>query len=246
MKAALNGVLNVSILDGWWCEGYAPERGWPIGDGSEYQDPSYQDSVESQALYNVLENEVVPCFYERKGGDPPERWLKMMKESMKIALKQFSGFRMVEEYENRFYQPAALRNKELLANDAEQAKALVAKSERIRSLWRNIRVEQPFRNDEGPFRVGDEFHATVHVHLGQLLPDEVDVELYFGSVKSFNVLLEGQTEKMSVEEELGAGNFRYGCTVSCGRSGRFGFTARVTPRADHWIKNRPGFIVWSE
>ena len=246
MKAALNGVLNVSILDGWWCEGYSPERGWPIGDGSEYQDPAYQDSVESQALYNVLENEVIPCFYERKGGDPPERWLKMMKSSMKIALKQFSGFRMVEEYENRFYRPAAGKNKALLENDALQAKTLVKKAERIKSLWQNIRVDQPIRKAEGPFRVGDEFHATVQVHLGQLRPDEVDVELYFGKVKSFNVLSEGQTERMRVEEELGAGRYRYGCNVSCGRSGRFGFTARVTPRADHWIKNRPGFIVWSE
>ena len=84
MKSALNGVLNVSILDGWWCEGYAEDRGWAIGHGEEHSDPGYQDTVDSRALYNVLENDVVPCFYDRKDGNPPVRWLKMMKESMKV------------------------------------------------------------------------------------------------------------------------------------------------------------------
>ena len=89
MKAAANGVLNVSILDGWWCEGYAEERGWRIGSGEEYTDPAYQDAIESQSLYNALENDVIPCFYERKNGDTPDRWLKMMKESMKMAMQDF-------------------------------------------------------------------------------------------------------------------------------------------------------------
>ncbi len=86
MKATINGALNVSILDGWWCEGYAEERGWRIGNGEEYEDRDYQDAVESQALYNVLENEVIPCFYNRKNGDIPGEWLKMMKASMKMAM----------------------------------------------------------------------------------------------------------------------------------------------------------------
>ncbi|MCK7512496.1 MAG: hypothetical protein MZV70_56320 [Desulfobacterales bacterium] len=71
MKAAINGALNFSILDGWWCEGYREDVGWSIGNGEEYEDHAYQDAVESQALYNILENEVVPCFYDRKNGDLP-------------------------------------------------------------------------------------------------------------------------------------------------------------------------------
>ncbi|MBU4258273.1 MAG: alpha-glucan family phosphorylase, partial [Proteobacteria bacterium] len=89
MKAAINGVLNLSILDGWWCEGYSEEieRGWCIGSAEEYADPEYQDSVEAQALYNILENDVIPAFYERKNGACPARWLKMMKESIKMAME---------------------------------------------------------------------------------------------------------------------------------------------------------------
>jgi glucan phosphorylase len=95
MKAALNGVLNVSILDGWWCEGYSPERGWRIGNGEEYQDHNYQDAVESQALYNIIENEVAPLYYDRTAGGTPKAWLKMMKASMKMAMSQFCSLRMI-------------------------------------------------------------------------------------------------------------------------------------------------------
>ncbi len=245
MKAGLNGVLNVSVLDGWWAEGYHPDRGWRVGDGAEYQDPAYQDAVESQALYNVLENEVIPCFYERKGGDPPERWLGMMKASMKMALQEYSGHRMVEEYDRRFYRSAARRMKDLLADGARQAKALVVQSDRLKVMWRDVRVENPVREQDGPFRVGEAFRVTVRVHLGQLRPEEVDVELYYGHVKSFDSLVEGQSELMAVEQVLEGGDYLYAGTLSCKRAGRFGFTARVTPRADHWIKNRPGFVTWS-
>jgi starch phosphorylase len=104
MKAAVNGVLNVSILDGWWCEGYSKERGWCIGSGEEYSDHSYQDIVESQALYNILENDVIPCFYERNGGNVPQRWLSMMKESMKMGMQNYCSLRMLSEYENFIFR----------------------------------------------------------------------------------------------------------------------------------------------
>ena len=244
MKAALNGVLNVSILDGWWCEGYLPDRGWRIGNGEEYHDPAYQDAVESQALYNVLENDVIPCFYDRRGGDAPERWLQMMKESMKIALLQFSGCRMVEDYTNRFYLPAARRKQELLQNNAAEAKAVVTQSERLKDQWHHLRIDAPTRETEGPFRVGESFLVTARVHLGDLTPADVDVELYYGKVKSFESLDGSHATRMTVDKEFGNGNYLYRGSISCDNAGRFGFTARITPRADVWIKNRPGFITW--
>ena len=244
MKAALNGVLNVSVLDGWWCEGYAPSRGWSIGEGEEYHDPAYQDTVESQALYNVLENDVIPCFYDRRGGEAPERWLKMMKESMKVALLQFSACRMVEDYATRFYVPATRRRHELLENNASQAKALVTHAERLKDQWHHLRVEAPSRETEGPFRVGESFFVTARVHLGELGPEDVDVELYYGKVKSFESLVDSQAAPMAVDKVLGNGDYLYRGSISCETAGRFGFTARITPRADFLIKNRPGFITW--
>ena len=106
MKAAVNGVLNLSVLDGWWCEGYSSERGWRIGQGEDYVDPAYQDAVESRALYNVLENEVLPAFYDRKNGDAPFRWIKMMKASMKMIMSNFCAVGMLDRYSSKYYLPA--------------------------------------------------------------------------------------------------------------------------------------------
>lgn len=245
MKAAINGVLNVSILDGWWCEGYSKERGWSIGNGEEYTDPAFQDAVESKALYNVLENDVIPCFYERKNGDVPGRWLKMIKSSIKMALETFSSHRMMGEYEKRFYLPAAQHFNDLLANDSEKAKHLVLKHEKLRSQWDSIRIEHPAREASGPFRVGENFFVTAVVQLGQISPDEVDVEIYFGQMKSLDSLTASHIQEMTVQENRENGEYLYTCTITCQAAGRYGFTARVIPKGDDWIKFTPGLITWA-
>jgi starch phosphorylase len=245
MKAAINGVLNVSILDGWWCEGYTQERGWRIGNGEEYEDRDYQDAVESQALYNVLENEVIPYFYDRKNGDLPGNWLKMMKASMKMAMEMFCSIRMVADYENRFYIPAAKHYDALLANQSEEAKKLTAQISRLRSLWKNIEIKSPVRHAQGPCRVGEKFEITSEVNLAELKPDEVDVELYYGQMKSLEDLDASKSEPMRVLEDNGNGRYLYGCALNCQSSGRFGFTVRVTPRGDERVKSTPRLITWA-
>ena len=245
MKAAINGVLNVSILDGWWCEGYTEQRGWRIGNGEEFEDRDYQDAVESQALYNVLENEVIPAFYDRKNGDLPGNWLKMMKASMKMAMEMFCSIRMVADYENRFYIPAAKRYDELLANQAAEAKKLTAQISRLRSLWQHIEISSPVRHAQGPCRVGEKFEITSQVTLAELRPDEVDVELYYGQMKSLEDLDASKSEPMRVLEDKGNGQYLYGCSLNCQSSGRFGYTVRVTPRGDVRVKSTPGLLTWA-
>lgn len=245
MKAAINGVLNLSILDGWWCEGYSGERGWQIGNGEEYTDPAYQDTVESQALYNVLENDVIPCFYERKGKEVSSRWVRMMKESMKMAMRSFCSHRMVSEYQKRFYMPAAMRLNALLENDAAEARSLAVQHERFRDLWKGIGIEPPVRDANGPFRVGQTFRVTAEVTLGKLRPDEVEVQLYYGHLKYVDALTAGQNQEMTVMKDMGKGHYLYACSITCPDSGRYGFTARVMPRGDEMIKFTPGFITWA-
>jgi starch phosphorylase len=201
--------------------------------------------VESQALYNVLENDVIPCFYDRKNGDVPGRWLKMMKASMKIALDQFSSHRMLEEYEDRFYRPAAERYRELLANDAENSKHLVAQRKKLQAHWSSIQINPPVRTENGSFRVWQDIPVTVSVNLGPLHPDEVDVELYYGRLKSTDSFATSQTQHMTVREDLGNGEYTYGCSITCSMAGRYGFTARITPRGDSKIKYTPGLLTWA-
>lgn len=245
MKAALNGVLNVSILDGWWCEGYAEDRGWRIGNGEEYEDHAYQDAVESQALYNILENDVVPTFYDRRNGDAPTRWIKMMKESMKMAMQEFCAQCMVKRYENHFYIPAAKQFRKLLDQQAAAARRLQEQRNRLLRHWKQVRIEPPIQQSRGPFRVGDALQVTAVVNLGELQPEEVDVELYYGSLKHVDALNASHTLPMQAEENRGNGNYLYRCTLPCDFAGRFGFTARITPNGDDWIKQSPGLVRWA-
>ncbi|MCF8067046.1 MAG: alpha-glucan family phosphorylase [Desulfobacterales bacterium] len=244
MKAAINGVLNVSILDGWWDEEYNAENGWRIGNGEEYQDCGYQDSVESQALYNVLENDVIPCFYDRKNGEYPQAWLKMMKASMAMAMKRCCSLRMLGEYEQRYYMPSAQRFDTLLKNNAEEAMRLSALHKRLHTHWKGITISRPVRELDGPFRVGEWFRVTAEVSLGELVPDEVDIEVYYGHIKSLDVLHAGNTVTMDVEKKIGDGKYLYSTAINCKNAGRYGITVRVMPRGDKWIKFTPGLITW--
>lgn len=245
MKAALNGVLNVSVLDGWWCEGFAEDRGWRIGNGEEYEDHAYQDAVESQALYNILENDVVPTFYDRRNGDAPTRWIKMMKESMKMAMHEFCAQCMVKRYEHNFYIPAVKHYRDLLDQGAAAARSLQEQRNRLLRHWKQIRIESPVQDTKGPFRVGDSLRVTAVVTLGELQPEEVEVELYYGSLKHIDALSASHTLPMQVQENRGNGHYLYQCTLPCHIAGRFGFTARVTPNGDDWIKHSPGLVRWA-
>ena len=244
MKASANGGLNLSILDGWWCEGFKESRGWSIGNGDVYDDHEYQDEVESQALFNILENEVIPRFYDRERGNPPVKWIKMMKEAMKMAILDFSSDRMVREYSTRFYIPAS-RNFKLLTDDsAWKAKELALTQSRLTSLWSGIRVSTPKLTTEDNFIVGDTFRITLKVFLGELTPEEVDVQIYHGKVRPSELLEGSRAELMWLQETLSEGTHIYACTITCSDSGRFGYTARVIPKGDEVLSNTPGLITW--
>lgn len=245
MKAAANGVLNLSILDGWWCEGWNTDRGWRIGNDTECTDPCYGDVIDSQSLYNLLENDVIPSFYEHRVGGLPVRWIQMIKESMKMAMQDYCSLRMVGEYESRYYLPIARRFQELTENNGALAKQLSIRSERMRNLWNEVAIDLPVQDRKGPYRVGETFQVSATLHLGGLKPEEVDVELYSGYMRSVDSLESVQIAPMTDDENHGNGTYRYTCTVTCLISGRYGFTIRATPRGDARFKYTPGLITWS-
>src|SRR5439155_2023782 len=124
MKVSCNGGLNLSILDGWWDEGHAQDNGWAIGAGEEYTDLTYQDDVESRAIYDLLEQEIVPLFYTRTSDGLPRGWLKAMKRTMTSLCPVFNTGRMVAEYVNTCYVPSAQRSKELTADNLSKSQQL--------------------------------------------------------------------------------------------------------------------------
>lgn len=247
IKAAMNGVLNVSILDGWWCEGYGPDRGWAIGAGEEYDDPEYQDMVESQALYNLLESEVVPRFYNRSEGDVPRDWVTMMKASIKMALGYFTSHRMVSEYNSRFYQEAWNAYDRLTANGGAEAQSLVNQRDRLQSLWQNVSIGIPVAETDITRRhLGDHFEVTTEVSLGDLQPEEVAVQLYFGPVGHGTSVTKSHIGEMKVEKDLGGGRYLYGTEFVCSQTGRIGFTTRVVPSGTVWKTAFPGYLTWAD
>ena len=164
---------------------------------------------------------------------------------MKMAMESFCSLRMVSEYESRYYIPSARRWDSLIATKADEAKKLAAQIKRLRSLWKEIKTNPPERQALGPYRVGDAFQVTSEVHLGELQPDEVDVELYYGNLKSPEEVSVGHVAPMTVLEDRGNGNYLYGCDLVCEITGRFGYTVRVAPHGDERIKSTPRLLVWA-
>lgn len=243
MKAAVNGVLNCSILDGWWDEAYTPESGWAIAGDENYDDPEDCDNFESMYLFNLLEKEIIPKFYDRTDGDIPVKWIEMMKSSIVMALSSFSSARMVTQYNEKFYLPAQKNYRDLVANNAKLAKSLVEEKVRLVENFDKIYLESPQVDvDLVDIHVGDTFQVTVKVYLRELKPEDVDIELYYGNVNTQNEIIESNIEIMAVTEDYGDGHYLYKHALNCVKPGRFGLSARITPQGDRWRTSIPGFI----
>ena len=173
MKVLVNGGLNLSELDGWWAEAYSPKLGWALDDGKEHGDDPEWDAAEAQALYRILEEEVVPAFYNRNHDGIPSAWIGRMRESMSRLTPRFSANRTVREYTETYYLDAAARYCER-ARDRGAAGVLLQKWEQdVASHWRDVRFGELRAGSEEGRHVFD-----VEVYLGGLSPDEVRVELY--------------------------------------------------------------------
>jgi len=231
MKVAANGGLNLSILDGWWAEGYDPAVGWAIGSGETYDDLEYQNTVESQALYDLLEKEVVPLFYDRGTDNLPRAWIAKMKAAMNHLAPMFNSNRMVRQYAEMFYAPAAKNWDLLTGREMEEAKKLSAWKRRLREHFGNVRVGSVSDNisADGGARVGKSLHVEATVELGQLNPDDISVELYYGPLDEDGQLTSGQALPMTQAGADGDRRMKYAVDMPCSRSGMTGYTVRVMP-----------------
>ncbi len=245
MKVLANGGLNLSILDGWWDEGYESEVGWAIGSGEDYSDFEYQDRVESNALYTLLENDVVPLYYDRSIDGVSRGWTSKMKSSMKKLCPIFNTNRMVAEYAERFYLPAATRYQRLTEDNSRRACNLVQWRSKIWRDWEQIRIDQVESTATETVKVGHAIQITTRVSLKEILPEEVSVEIYYGLLDPGLRLSSGKTIKMKLENSLGAGIYLYRGEIPCRESGLLGFSIRVLPfHEDALIPFELPLITW--
>ena len=245
MKVAFNGGLNMSILDGWWCEGYQNNNGWAIGKGEVYEDIGYQNQVEGRATYDLLEKEVVPLFYERGSDAIPRSWVAIMKASMLSLCPVFSTDRMVQEYTSRSYIPAFEQWRQLVGDDLALALDLARWKERIFKLWPQVRIERAEAEAGDAVAVGSNITITARVALGEVPVDEVAVEGYFGVLDSTGNIQGGEIVALSPLEDLGNGLHQFSGEIECRFCGRHGFMLRVMPR--HKVLGNiyePGYLIW--
>jgi starch phosphorylase len=229
MKVVPNGGLNLSVPDGWWAEAGAAEVGWTIGAGEEYEDHNYQDQVESGALCELLEKDVVPLFYQRGPDALPRVWISRMKKSMRELAPAFSSNRMIWEYVERFYLPAARHHDALIANGLVRAGALAEWVRSIRERWSDVGVESVVAAADGTPRVGQGVEVTAQVHLGRVTPGEVTVEVYHGPLDAQRAISAPATVAMRLDAEVDGGRHRFRGTIPCERTGLHGYTVRVRP-----------------
>jgi starch phosphorylase len=245
MKAALNGVLNCSILDGWWDEAWQKDLGWAIGRGETYANYDYQDQVESQSLYDLLEKQLVPLFYDRDDVNLPRGWVRWMKHCMKTLSPVFNTNRMVQEYTEKFYMKAHRRGVALATGSLAGAKHLSDYVRHLRQNWGQVRVDVVEADTARPLGVRYPLDIAATVHLGPISPDEVKVQLYTGPLDGEGRITDGHMIDMSMAGGLGDGKFRYAGQISVPNSGRHGFAVRVIPGdpalATPFI---PGLLLW--
>jgi starch phosphorylase len=236
MKAALNGGLNLSIRDGWWDEWYDGENGWAIPTADGVEDPDRRDELEAAALYDLIEHSVSRRFYDRDSAGLPTRWIEMVRHTLTSLGPKVLAGRMVQDYVQKLYEPAALSSRAATADGFEGAKQLAVWSTRVRKLWPQVAIEHVEASAEpngadgaGAARLGGGLRIRALVQIGELAPDEVHVQAVFGRVDEDDQLRSASIAALVHVGVDDLGRNRYEGVISLEQSGPFGYTVRVVP-----------------
>jgi starch phosphorylase len=231
MKAAINGVLNLSILDGWWDEAFNGENGWAIGSGEEYgSDYSNQDNIESMMLYDIIENEVVPLYYTTGMDNLPHNWIKKMKGSIKTITPYFNTNRMVQEYTEKIYTPTSENLKKLTADNLSLLKNLVLWKKNILSKWDKVEIKSIVANKKSEIYIGETIEITTKIYLDTLNENDVSVILYYGKLNNKENIVDGKMEAMKFVGKDENSVFTFSTMLKSKMSGVFGYNVRILPK----------------
>ncbi|WP_008315109.1 alpha-glucan family phosphorylase [Leptolyngbya sp. PCC 6406] len=246
MKAAMNGLPNLSVLDGWWDEADYGHTGWSIGSGEDYDDPNYQDSIEADAFYELMEQGVVPLFYNRDENGVPRGWVSKMKSAIHLNTPRFNTARMVKEYARRAYFMASDRLGHLSESAYAPAKELAHWQTNLTKAWYEIRIEAVNIAAETELQVNQPFQVTAHIRLGTLTHQDIQVELYQGTVGVDGELQRGEVIAMAYRGQDDQGRSLYGVDMTYTNSGLQGLSLRVLPQHRYLSSALdPKLILWA-
>jgi starch phosphorylase len=237
MKLLVNGGLNLSELDGWWAEAYSPDVGWALGDGKEHEDDTAHDAHEADELYRLLEQEIIPAFYDRDQRSIPIQWVARIRASLARLTPRFSSNRMVREYVELCYLPAARNYRRRTAENAALADQLEHWHESLRNYWSDVHFGNRYVHESDSYRL-----VRVQVYLGRLFHESVRVELYANGTN------DDEPERIQMERAeaaTGAGNgWIYQCRIGRERPAD-DYTPRVVPyHPEASVPLEAGQILW--
>ncbi|MFZ5596767.1 MAG: alpha-glucan family phosphorylase [Bacillota bacterium] len=230
MKAAINGVINCSVLDGWWPEAYNGKNGFAIGEERDYPDNEIQDRDDSSSLYDVLENRIIPLFFDRDGG-VPRGWTAYMKNSIKTVGLGFSTDRMVREYVKKFYIPAIERGHYLRKDNFAATEKLESYKDFLRKNWHQVSIYDVRNESPEVKKAGENLSLNTTVRLGNIQHHNVSVEIVYGGVDGDN-LHDIKTTPMTMVDQVGDGIYRYRGIITLPQ-GSIGYTVRVRPASPY-------------
>jgi starch phosphorylase len=244
MKAALNGALNLSILDGWWNEYFDGGNGWAIPSADRAHDGAERDALEATALYDLIENRIAPRFYERDADGVPAGWVHDIRHTLRTLSPELSADRMVRQYVERLYVPAGRAQRIVAADDHARARELAAWRTRVEAAWPSVQVAHVESEGVGQqAQVGDELRVRAWVALGGLDAEDVTVEVVHGRTGEGDVLTD--VVRHALEPAGGPGGQQeFAGTVRLASAGPFGYTVRVVPRHELLASSaEPGLVA---
>lgn len=231
MKAALNGGLNLSILDGWWDEWYDGENGWAIPTADGVEDVNRRDDLEATALYDLIENSVAPRFYDRDADGLPQNWISMITHTLSTLGPKVLASRMVRDYTTTLYGPAARAGWALNGKTFDGARELATYKARVKTAWAGVRVDHVESSgvSDSP-QVGETLHVRAYVSLDGLSPEDVDVQVVHGHARDSDDLADVEVESLDFVESYEGGRHQFAGDFALSRTGSFGYTVRILPK----------------
>ncbi len=249
-KVCINGIMNLSVLDGWWCEGYNGRNGWTVGDDTFYSNEYTQDNADSKSIYDTLENQIIPLYYRRNESGIPEGWVAVMKESIASITWQYSTHRMLQDYFEELYLPSIQRMDRMYETNYDFASQLAKWKSEIVKAWPGIRIyADNTSNSLKPFETVSTkpIQLSVYVDTGGINPDDFSVEVYYGIPGKNGIIREPNIKSLMPVEKTGESSYRYSTDIILVDGGDYIYTFRAIPKNENLINRfNMGLIRWVE
>jgi phosphorylase/glycogen(starch) synthase len=230
-KALMNGVLNLSVLDGWWAEGYRPNAGWALREARTYANQQFQDELDAETIYDLLEDEIIPMFYNKKNG-VPEKWISFIKNSIAEVAPHYTMKRMLDDYQHKFYNKLIERSRLVGKDDFRLAREIEAWKSKIRAGWHHLEVKRigvpdPARRALG---LGDDFIAELELKLNGIKAEDLGIDILFGQKEMDTVSKIMHKEEMTLVESA-PGIAKFTCKIPMEKIGVYHYAFRLFPKS---------------